>query len=184
MIVTLDNEKEENVPNNDYFEYLLFVFAVIFSILFMFFNGASFSSENTRITKLIKGKIEINFFPVDKISLFDKKFCELLNSITCYRLTILQLLYSISILSLISFVFLLISLILGLKNSWPQTIFFRENIFASMIMNMFLMYQSNVSLCLILYRLRTVCERNSIGIRITGTVFISAGIILNSLIRI
>ena len=45
-----DNEKEENVPNNDYFEYLLFVFAVIFSILFMFFNGASFYSENTRIT--------------------------------------------------------------------------------------------------------------------------------------
>ena len=124
-----DNEKEENVPNNNYFEYLLFVFAVILSILFMFFNGASFSSENTRISKLIKGKIEINFFPVDKISLFDKKFCELLNSITCYRLTILQLLYSISILSLISFVFLLISLILGLKNTWPQTIFFRENIF-------------------------------------------------------
>ena len=95
----------------------------------MFFNGASFYSENTRITKLIKGKIEINFFPVDKISLFDKKFCELLNSITCYRLTILQLLCGISILSLISFVFLLISLILGLKNTWPQTIFFRENIF-------------------------------------------------------
>ena len=45
-----DKEKEENVPNNDYFEYLLFVFAVIFSILFMFFNGASFYSENTRIT--------------------------------------------------------------------------------------------------------------------------------------
>ena len=123
------NEKEENLPNFELIDFLIFIFSVLFSILFMFFNGASFSSENTRITKLIKGKIEIVFFPMEKISIFDKRICELLNSITCYRLTILQLLNCMSALGLISFACLLTALILGLKNSWPQTIFFKESIF-------------------------------------------------------
>ena len=101
------NEKEENLPNFELIDFLIFIFSVLFSILFMFFNGASFSSENTRITKLIKGKIEIVFFPMEKISIFDKRICELLNSITCYRLTILQLLNCISALGLISFACLL-----------------------------------------------------------------------------
>ena len=148
-----DNEKEENVPNNDYFEYLLFVFAVIFSILFMFFNGASFYSENTRITKLIKGKMEINFFRVQKISIFDEKFCSILNSITCYRLTIMQLLNCISVLCLINFTCLLTSFIIGLTLSWPQAIFFNQNVAApiGLVLSIFSfiasIYCKNVECC-------------------------------------
>ena len=127
----IENEIEENLPSIDYFDLLIFIFSIIFSFLFMFFNGASFSSENKRISKLITGKIEIDFIPVEKISLFDKKFCDLLNSISCYRLTILQLLNCITILSFISFATLLSSFIIGLVQPWPQTIFFAKNIAAS-----------------------------------------------------
>ena len=126
----LEHEKEENLPSIDYLDLLVFIFSIIFSFLFMFFNGASFSSENKRISKLITGKIEIDFIPVEKISLFDKKFCDLLNSITCYRLTVLQLLNCITILSFLSFACLLSSFIIGLVQPWPQAIFFGKNIAA------------------------------------------------------
>ena len=148
-----DNEKEENVPNIEYKDFFIFVFSVIFSFLFMFFNGASFSSENTRITKLIKGKMEINFFRVQKISIFDEKFCSILNSITCYRLTILQLLNCISVLCLINFTCLLTSFIIGLTLSWPQAIFFNQNVAApiGLVLSIFSfiasIYCKNVECC-------------------------------------
>ena len=128
----LESEKEENLPSIDYFDLFVFIFSIIFSLLFMFFNGASFSSENKRISKLITGKIEIDFIPVEKITLFDKKFCDLLNSITCYRLTVMQLLNCITILSFLSFICLLSTYIIGLVQPWPQAIFFGQNIAAPM----------------------------------------------------
>ena len=127
-----ENEKEENLPSIDYFDLFVFIFSIIFSLLFMFFNGASFSSENKRISNLITGKIEIHFIPVEKITLFDKKFCDLLNSITCYRLTVMQLLNCITILSFLSFICLLSTYIIGLVQPWPQAIFFGQNIAAPM----------------------------------------------------
>jgi len=122
------NEKEENLPNIKYIDFLKLILNIIFSSLLLFFNGATFSSENKRITKLIKGKIEIDFFHVENISIFNKKFCGLLNSITCYRLNILQILSCITLLGFVSFACCLTTLILGNKKLWPQTIFFREDI--------------------------------------------------------
>ena len=51
-----------------------------------------------------------------------------MNPISCYRLTILRILNFITILSFISFISLLAIYIIGLKMSWPQAIFFLENI--------------------------------------------------------
>lgn len=126
-----DYEKEEeNLPNMDYSDLLRFVFSIIFSFLFMFFNGASFSSENKRISKLVTGKLEIDFIPVEQISLFDTKFCDILNSITCYRLTVLQLLNFMTFLSLLSFACFLSTFIIAIVNPWPQSIFFSGDIAA------------------------------------------------------
>ena len=149
-----DYEKEEeNLPNMDYSDLLRFVFSIIFSFLFMFFNGASFSSENKRISKLVTGKLEIDFIPVEQISLFDTKFCDILNSITCYRLTVLQLLNFMTFLSLLSFACFLSTFIIAIVNPWPQSIFFSGDIAAPIgsILCLFILaasiYCQNVKCC-------------------------------------
>ena len=123
-----DEKKQENLININYIEFLIFCFSTIMSSIFTFFNGASFSSEKQRIGHLIKGKIDIELIPIEIKDLFGKKFCQLLNSITCYRLTVLRILNFITLISFITFVTNLIILIIGLKNSWPQSIFFINNI--------------------------------------------------------
>ena len=123
-----EEKKQENLININYLEFLNFCFSTILSSIFTFINGASFSSDKERISHLIKGKLEIELIPIESKDLFSKKFCELLNSITCYRMTVLRILNFITLISIISFAASLITLIIGIKNSWPQAIFFQENI--------------------------------------------------------
>jgi hypothetical protein len=123
-----EEKKQENLININYIEFLIFCFSTILSSIFTFINGASFSSEKKRISHLIKGKLDIELIPIETKDLFGKKFCELLNSITCYRITVLRILNLITLNSIILFITSLITLIIGLKNSWPQAIFFQENI--------------------------------------------------------
>ena len=123
-----DNEKEETLEKGNYIDLLIYVAIIIVSIILLFYSGAAFTSENLRIKMLIKGRIEIEFIPKRNDSFCDKKFCDFLNPISCYRLTILRILNFITILSFISFISLLSIYIIGLKMSWPQAIFFLENI--------------------------------------------------------
>ena len=118
-----EEKKQENLINIDYIKILIFCFSTILSSIFTFYNGASFSSEKLRIGNLIKGKLDIELIPIESKDLFGKKFCELLNSITCYRLTVLRILNFITLISIITFITSLITYIIGLKNSWPKVYF-------------------------------------------------------------
>ena len=145
-------EKKEE-KNMEILNFYIICFSNLFSSLFLFINGASFSSQKQRTSYLIKGKLQIDFIPIESISVFDKKFCDFLNVITCYRMPILKILNLISIFSLISFTSSLITFILGLKNSWPQAIFFEKSIGTSiglvlMILTFFnSLYCKNVECC-------------------------------------
>lgn len=123
-----EEKKQDNLIYIDYIEFLIFCLSTILSSIFTFFNGASFSSEKQRIGHLIKGKIDVELIPIETKDLFGEKFCQLLNSITCYRMTVLRILNLITLISFISFATSLITVIIGLKNSWPQAIFFTKNI--------------------------------------------------------
>ena len=123
-----EEKKQENLVDINYIELLIFCFSTILSSIFTFINGASFSSDKKRISHLIKGKLDIELIPIESKDLFGKNYCELLNSITCYRMTVLRILNFITLISIILFATSLITYIIALKNSWPQAIFFQENI--------------------------------------------------------
>ncbi len=148
-----EEKKEENLINIGYKELLIFCISSISSIIFTFINGATFSSEKERISHLIKGKLEIEFIPIESKSLFDKYFCFLSNSITCYRLTVLRILNFISIISAILFVDSLITFIIGIIKPWPQALFFQNNFgtpigfFISLLIFFSSIYCSGVELC-------------------------------------
>ena len=117
-IVNLENE--ELLPEKDYLDFGLFCFSVFFSSFLTYYNGFSYSSENKRITYLIKGKLNIELYKTESQSLCDKKFCDFLNMLICYKLTLLQILRYLTLISLAIFFDSLILLILGLTHSWTQ----------------------------------------------------------------
>ena len=45
-----DDEKKDEINNIKYIDFFIFIFSIFLSFFLMFFNGASFYSENTRIT--------------------------------------------------------------------------------------------------------------------------------------
>ena len=50
----IHNAKDEELtPNIDYLDFVIFIFSIFFSSFLTYYNGASFSSENKRITYLI-----------------------------------------------------------------------------------------------------------------------------------
>lgn len=127
--VTEDN----NSPMEEikFLDFIIFCFSVFLSTILTYYNGASFYSENKRIAHLIKGKIKIELIPTESNSLCDKNCCEFLNSLICYKLTLLQILHYISLISVIYFIFSLILLIEGFTHPWPQALLLGNAFFYS-----------------------------------------------------
>ena len=122
-----DDEKKDEINNIKYIDFFIFIFSIFLSFFLMFFNGASYASEKQRISKLIKGKLQIEFMPVESTDLCNKKFCNMLNSIICYRMTVIQILNYIKVLSVVVFIFSIFIMIIAIKAPWPQAIFYQSN---------------------------------------------------------
>lgn len=108
------------IEEKTFLDFIIFCSSIFLSSILTYYNGASFYSENKRITHLIKGKLKIELIQTESNSLCDKKCCEFLNSLICYKLTLLQTLHYISLISIIYFTFSLILFIEGLTYPWPQ----------------------------------------------------------------
>lgn len=117
----IHNAKDEELtPNIDYIDFAIFIFSIFFSSFLTYYNGASFSSENKRITYLIKGKLNIELYQTESSSICSGRWCDFLNMLICYKLTLIQTLRYLSLVSIILFINGLILLILALKHPWPQ----------------------------------------------------------------
>ena len=123
--------KEHNSPIEEitFLDFIIICSSVFLSNILTYYNGASFYFENKRIAHLIKGKIKIELIPTESKSLCDKNFCEFLNSLICYKLTLLQILWYISLISVIYFIFSLIILIEQITHPWPQALLLGNSFF-------------------------------------------------------
>lgn len=72
-----------------------------------FFNGESFSSDSTRIKFLSSGKLSLEFIPIEVTSCLCRreKSCDLLNLLFCYKATVFNIEFLISLFSFIIFLF-------------------------------------------------------------------------------
>ena len=104
---------EENDENN-FGKILVTLFYSLLTCIIMFLNGESFSSDSQRIKFLSKGKLSLEFRPIDVVSSIctRKNSFNSLNFLFCYKATIFNIETLISTFSFLLFAFWVIFLYL------------------------------------------------------------------------